>query len=124
PDGRLIAYTSDETGQSEVFVQPFPPTGAKWQVSAAGGDQAQWRGDGGEIFYLGPDGRINAVAVKRDPEFASGDPQPLFLSELTPTTVTGDRNQYLVTRDGQRLLLIEPAAAHRGPRMNVVTNWR
>lgn len=123
PDGRLIAYSSDELGQSEIFVQPFPPSGAKWQVSVNGGDQAQWRGDGGEIFYLGPDGRMNVVTVQRNPEFATADPHTLFVTELTPTSVTGDRNQYLVTRDGQRFLLLEPDYARVGPRMNVITNW-
>lgn len=52
PDGHGIAYTSDETGTPEVYVQPFPTTGAKWQVSSMGGSDPQWRGDGRELFYV------------------------------------------------------------------------
>jgi len=124
PDGRLIAYSSDELGRSEIFVQTVPPTGGKWQVTSNGGDQAQWRGDGGEIFYLGPDARLYGVRVQMNgAELSSEDPKALFATEITPTTITGDRNQYVAMRDGQRFLLLEPVASRRGMRIGVITNW-
>jgi Tol biopolymer transport system component len=64
PDGRWIAYASDETaGRTEVFVQAFPPTGAKWQISNGGGSEPNWSGDGRELFYLTPQGMLMSVEI-------------------------------------------------------------
>ena len=122
PDGRFVAYTSDETGRPEVFVQTFPPTGGKWQVTTTGGDQPYWRGDGKELFYLGPDGRMMSIATDLAPDAAFGDPVPLFQTSLVPASVTGNRNQYLVTRDGQRFLLCE-SATPTPPHLTLVVNF-
>jgi eukaryotic-like serine/threonine-protein kinase len=110
PDGRFLAYTSDESGREDVFVQPFPPTGAKWQVSAAGGSEPAWRGDGREMFYVGPDFRLMSVTVTPSSTvLAFGPPRALFKIPVEQTTVTG-RN-YAVSRDGQSVLVVEQQGA-------------
>ena len=67
PDGKWVAYSSNESGRWEVYVTSFPEAHGKWQVSNAGGDQPRWRSDGKELFYLGPDSRMMAVPVKTGP---------------------------------------------------------
>ena len=64
PDGRYLAYASDETGRAEVYVQTMPPGGGKWQVSTVGGDQPTWRKDGKELYFLASDGRLMATPVR------------------------------------------------------------
>src|SRR4030095_9293979 len=66
PDGRWIAYQSDESGRVEIYVQPFPGPGRKVRISVSGGVQARWRRDGKELFYLGSDNRLMAVPVQLD----------------------------------------------------------
>src|SRR5262249_35083715 len=78
PDGRFFAYVSDESGRSEVYVQTFPLSTAKWQVSAEGGSQPLWRRDGKEMFYIAPDGQLMAVPVSTGVAFEAGTPKPLF----------------------------------------------
>ncbi len=110
PDGRFISYSSDETGRPEIFVQTFPPSENKWQITINGGDQAFWRGDGKELFYLALDGKVMSVTMQLDPSVTFADPTVLFQTPLTLVSMTGRRNQYLVTRDGQRFLLVESAS--------------
>jgi Tol biopolymer transport system component len=106
PDGRFVCYTSDETGRPEIFVQTWPLSDGKWQITFGGGDQAFWRGDGKELFYLAPDGKL--MSVQTDLTTRSfADPVALFQTALTPVSITGNRNQYLVPRDGQRFLFLE-----------------
>jgi len=69
PDGHFIAYTSDESGRAEIYVQTFPVSGQKWQISTEGGEQAQWRSDGKEIFYLSLSVDVMAVDVRSSPRF-------------------------------------------------------
>ena len=78
PDGRWIAYTSDEGGQPNVYVQPFPGAGGKYQVSRDGGSYPVWRADGKELFYLGADATLMAVPIDATREFEAGVPQALF----------------------------------------------
>src|SRR5262249_49818345 len=78
PDGRGIAYVSDEHGTADVLVQPMPPTGSKWQISRGGGGEPAWRADGNELFYVGADNTIMAAPVRREPSFQPGPPVPLF----------------------------------------------
>src|SRR5438552_14112577 len=90
PDSQWMAYTSDESGQREVYVRPFPAADAQWRISIAGGEQPRWRGDGQELFFLGPAGKMMAVAIKTGvpsepgtkPSFEPGVPQPLFEAHL------------------------------------------
>jgi Tol biopolymer transport system component len=113
PDGRWIAYTSNESGRSQVYVQPFPPDGAKWQVSTDGGNAARWRGDGGELFYS--NGRsILAVAVTATAgELRIGAPQPVADEGST---------DYVVTSDGKTLIAASAAAQSPMP-IQVVLDW-
>ena len=64
PDSRFIAYESDETGTYEIYVQPFPPTGGKWQISVGGGSDVAWRGDGAEMYFMDGTGMLVAVPVR------------------------------------------------------------
>ena len=123
PDGKWLAYTSDESGSHEVYVRRFPGTGTKWQVSTRGGAQGRWRGDGRELFYLAPDGKLMAVSVKSSStSFEVGTPRALFNTGITGSFV--DRfNQYVVMRDGQRFLVnISDEDTNPAP-ITVVMNW-
>jgi hypothetical protein len=105
-DGRFIAYTSNESGSSEVYVQPFPTTGAKWQVSKGGGLGPQWRRDGSELFYLAPDKKLIAVAVKAGPSFAAGAAHALVDTRITSWESSNNQGaHYAVSSDGQRFLV-------------------
>ncbi len=102
---RWIAYTSDETGRSEVYVRDFPGGNQKWQVSTQGGGLPHWRSDGRELFFLTLDGTLMAAAVKPGELFASGTLQALFATGLQVTPQKIYMNQYAVSRDGQWFLL-------------------
>jgi Tol biopolymer transport system component len=78
PDPRWIAYASDESGVYEIYVQPFPPTGGKWQVSTGGGVQPRWRRDGKELFYVAFDRTLMAVDVSTTPAISFGAPRRFF----------------------------------------------
>jgi Tol biopolymer transport system component len=120
PDGRWLAYASDESGSSEVYVQPFPGPGSKSQVSIAGGMQPRWRGDGHELYYREPSGRFMAVPVTvRAGSFEAGTPQPLF--DLRP--IAGPGTHYDVTGDGQRFIVSVPARAEGASPLTLVLNW-
>jgi hypothetical protein len=103
--GRWVAYRSQESGRSEVYVRRVslagPSDAGKWQVSTEGGVEPRWRGDGKELYYVsGP--TLMAVAVKTaGGSFEAGTPTPLFEARLP---FAGGRNRYVVTRDGQRFL--------------------
>jgi Tol biopolymer transport system component/tRNA A-37 threonylcarbamoyl transferase component Bud32 len=120
PDGRWIAYTSDESGSNEAYVQPFPPSGSKWQVSLGGGTHPRWRGDGKALFYLS-DGKMMTVAIRTERGVVEADPPRV----LFPVSViqAGPSYNYDVTADGQRFLVLAPVGDNR--QSLVVTNdWR
>lgn len=121
PDGRYMAYTSNETGRGEVYVQTFPQHLGKWTVSNSGGVEPMWRQDGNELFYLKPDDTMTSVEVKtRAGEFQAGIPKPLFQVQL----ITGDwRNRYVASPDGQRFLMLVPAGDAKPEPITVVVNW-
>jgi serine/threonine protein kinase len=99
PDGRWIAYVSDESGAQQVYVQSFPTLGGQRQISTEGGTQPQWRRDGKELFYLAPDRQLMAVTVKAGATFEHDAPRALFQTELN---VAALRQSYAVSADGQR----------------------
>ncbi len=119
PDGRWVAYVSDEAGKDDVFVTPFPGLGGKWQISTAGGMFPRWRRDGTEIFYLAPDNKLMAAAVNGNgSSFEVGAVKPLFEARaLDPT-----RNRFAVSADGQRFLMNSAPQTASAP-ITVVLNW-
>jgi serine/threonine protein kinase len=121
PDGRWVAYSSNETTRLEIYVAPFPWTGAKWQVSASGGYAPEWRRDGKELFFLVPGaGQLVAAAVNGSATgFKVGDLHPLFRADLSPTTVG---TIYSPTRDGQRFVAITAGEEGSMP-LILVQNW-
>jgi eukaryotic-like serine/threonine-protein kinase len=126
PDSHWMAYTSDDSGQREVYVRPFPPGDGETRISIAGGEQPRWRGDGRELFFVGGDGKMMAVAVKATtglkPTFEAAAPQPLFETRLAQF-VENAAFEYDVTADGKRFLLDTVAGGTSAPVLNVVLNW-
>ena len=124
PDGRFIAYSSNESGTQEVYVMDFPKPTGKWKVSTEGGAEPQWRRDGRELFYLGGRPRkLMAVDVRAvGATFQAGVPRALFEANLDPRTNV--RNRYVVSPDGQRFLIIAPAEQAGPTPLTVVLNWR
>jgi Tol biopolymer transport system component len=119
PDGRWMAYHSNESGRSEVYVRPFPGPGRRWQVSTEGGLWAHWRKDGSEIYYQATSGQVMAVPVERRGEGLSfGAPSPMF--ELDPQE---SNFRFSPTADGERFLTIERAGAQAPEPLTVVVNW-
>ena len=120
-DGRWLAYASDESGRFDVFVQPFPPTGAKWPVSSDGGTEPRWRSDGRELFYLSSDRRLMAAPTQTAPPFESGKLEALFDADVRELTLPF-RRRYDVAANGQQFVLAEPPP-RRPPPITVIINW-
>ena len=120
PDGKRVAYFSNESGTVQVFVQPFPATGGKWQVSVNGGTSLAWGRDGKELFFVTTDNRLVSVDVESGAEFRAGVPKPLFQVPGLATTTTGLKLG--VTRDGKRFLLVTTGGAMESP-ITVLLNW-
>jgi len=120
PDGRWLAYHSNESGRMEVYVQPFPGPGAKWRVSRDGGQFPRWRGDGKELFFVAGDRALMAAEVVAGPTFAAGDPRPLF--PIHPRARTLDC-PYDVTADGRRFLVSVTSGEDASVPITLVQNW-
>ena len=119
PDTKWIAYDSTESGRREVWIQPYPPTGDRWQVSNAGGVTPQWRQDGKELFYVRGDGTLMAVPISGGAAPAIGTATALF-----QTFLLGGGTGYSVSPDGQRFLMgVAPSGLDVAP-ITVRTNWR
>ncbi len=124
PDGGWIAYDSNETGESEVYVQRFPGLGGKVTISTDGGSQPLWSPDGRELFYRGPRGMM-VVPVETEPTLRLGDPSVLFETQYY---FFRTRRTYDLAPDGQRFLMVKEGAAtddSAGPavQIHVVLNW-
>jgi eukaryotic-like serine/threonine-protein kinase len=132
PDGRLIAYSSDESGKNEIYVRPFDtsaameasgangtPVSGKWMVSNGGGTSSLWRRDGKELFYLSLDGRAMAVEVNTTGAFRAAIPKPLF---KVPTGVV----YWDVSADGRRFVMAVPSTMNTATqsKLTVVLNWQ
>ncbi len=126
PDGRWLAYVSNESRRFEVMVRPFPGSGETVQVSAVGGSQVRWSSDGTELFYIAPDARLMAVSIAArtgSQALVVGAPVPLFSTRLaTGANVTGTKPQYAVAPDG-RFLLNARVDEGASPPLAVVVNW-
>jgi Tol biopolymer transport system component len=119
PDGHWVAYSSDETSQPEIYLRRFPGGEEKRLVSSGGGTQAKWKGDGTELFYVAPDGRLFAVPVRTAGPVAVGRPAALFRSAIA--TRIEARNEYVVSADGTRFLV--NSKLDRSAPVAVVLNW-
>ena len=119
PDGKWIAYVSNESGKNEIYVRSFPDTGGKWQISTEGGEDPIWSRGGGEVFYIASSTRVMTVPVKAGSTFEAGTPQFLFEARIRPDTGA----QYDVSKDGKRLLVdVDVTEAAETP-IALVQNW-
>ena len=124
PDGRWVAYQSNESGRFEVYVQPFPGPGGKWQVSTAGGTDARWRSDGKELFFLAADAQLMAVPVRAsNSTFEAGSPAALFQRRMVVGGGADLRAQYAVSRDGRFLLNVPDDTSTAAP-ITLILNWK
>jgi hypothetical protein len=128
PDGHWMAYTSDESGQRDVYVRQFPDGEGEKRISIAGGEQPRWRADGREIFFLGGDGKMMAVMVNamagQKPTFEVDAPRSLFEAHLAQNAIQNATFEYDVTADGRRFLLNTVAGGSTSTLLlNVVLNW-
>jgi hypothetical protein len=121
PNGRWIAYASNESGRWEIYVQAFPGPGGKWQISNRGGTEPLWRADGKELYYLSLDRQLMAVEVGTEGEFEVGVPVPLFTAPVSSDIFTQSR--YVASGDGQRFLCVSPMESGSVPATTVVVNW-
>jgi hypothetical protein len=121
PDGRWVAYQSDESGRSEIYLQPFPGPGERIQVSA-GGTQVRWARRSAELFYIGADRRLIAVPVSIAANGAAtlGEPKPLFQISAGGGAQFG--LQYAVSGDGQRFLVNNQSVDP--PSITMILNWK
>ena len=123
PDGRWVAYSSNETGRWEIYVVSFPEPSGKWQVSSGGGQQPKWRGDGRELFYLSPQGKMMAVPVNLGNTVDAGMPMALFQAHPRQPVSAVDVFTYDVSRDGRRFLIITQVEHSGASPMSVILNW-
>ena len=121
PDGRWVAYVSDESGSPEVYVQSFPKPSGKWQISTAGGADPRWRRDGRELYFISADRKLMAVDVKADATFQAGVPQALF--DVRVSGLVDVRGHYAVSADGRRFLVNRLGESGGSSPMTVVLNW-
>jgi eukaryotic-like serine/threonine-protein kinase len=122
PDGHFIAYYSDDSGPYEVYVQPFPATGAKWQISSGGGMHPRWRRDGKELFFMAPNKNLMAVDVNLGKgTFEAGVPKALF--QTRSIGYSGPRNTYECSADGQRFLINSLQSDAVSIPVSVIVNW-
>ncbi len=121
PDTHWVAFESDESGNFEVYLSPFPGGGAKWQVSQGGGVQPIWNRDGKTLYYLAPGGRLMAVSVQeKGAAVEIGTPRQLFQTPMADADAFG--RAYTVTPDGKRFLVEKSGQVATFP-LTLVTNW-
>lgn len=120
PDGRFMAYVTNESGRNEVYLVPFPGAGGKWQVSSAGGMAPRWRGDGRELFYLAPDSRVmSAEIVPKGDRLEVGAVRPMFETRSLQSPV----GAYDPSSDGKRFLVVTEADQTNSEPITLVVNW-
>jgi len=127
PDGRLVAYDSDESGTYQVYVQPFPSPKAKWQVSTDGGFYPRWNRNGKEMFYISKDGKLMSVGIHFDGRnFEAEIPKPLFQLRLDSLYLSGTAGDtpYDVSPDAKRFLILRPVGQNSAVHaINVIVNF-
>jgi eukaryotic-like serine/threonine-protein kinase len=122
PNGHWLAYTSNESDRFEIYVQPYPGPGGRWQISTEGGREPVWNPNGRELFYRNGN-KMMAVDIATQPGFAASKPRMLFEGRYEPAPIPVAN--YDVSSDGQRFLMVKPAEQEQAPKMqiNVVLNW-
>jgi Tol biopolymer transport system component len=119
PDSRWIAWTSDESGSNEVYVQAFQNAGGRWKISTKGGDHPRWRGDGKELFYIASDGKLMAAELKGGAGFDAAEPKPLF--DVRSLRAVG--GNYAVVDEGRKFLVVTTLENPNATPFTVVLNW-
>ncbi len=123
PDGRWVAYVSDESGRPEVYVQPYPRTGGKWQISTDGGTERVWARNGRELFYRSGN-KMMAVETRTQPSFSAGKPRMLFEGQYLTNGFPFMSAAFDVSADGQRFLMVKETDQAASPtQITVVLNW-
>ena len=124
PDGKWVAYQSDEAGHYEIYLQPFPGPGDRIQVSSGGGQQVRWARDGSELFYIAADQRLTSVRVTFGASGSPvlGTPLPLFRTEFDSSFMM--RQQYVVSPDGERFLINAATDEIDPPSITLILNWK
>jgi len=127
PDGRWIAFESNESGRVEIYVQPFPGPGPKTLISTSGGAQARWRSDGRELFYIALDERLMAVPIRLPSSGGEvvdvGRPAPLFTTRVGGAVQAPLPAQYVVGASGERFLMNTVVAQTDTSPITVILNW-
>jgi Tol biopolymer transport system component len=122
PDGRWLAYASNESGQSEVYVRPFPETAtAKWQVSTAGGNEPAWASTGRELLYVNGKGEMTSAQVTPGATFSLGKQRPLF--STTQFARPGPIPSFSLSPDDQRFLMVREGDNSQQSELIVAENW-
>ena len=122
PDGKWVAYNSNESGRFEVYVVPFPANGQRFPVSRNGGSQPTWRADGGELYYLSPDGVLNAVKVTvSGTTFVTGEPAQIIRPKLAG--VSSVVEQYAPHPSGTKFLFLDTVGDETTLSIGVLLNW-
>jgi hypothetical protein len=126
PDVKWVAYQSDDSGRFEIQVQRFPDGKDKTRVSVKGGTQVRWRGDGRELFYVGLDGRLMAVPIQlsESGQPTVGEAAPLFMTHIGGAVPGVSRQQYVVSKDGQRFLMDNVLDDASSPGITLLLNWK
>jgi len=126
PDGKWIAFESDESGHFEIYLQPFPGPGGTTRVSTNGGAQVRWRSDGKELFYIALDGRLMSVPIQvasNGQTIEPGTAIPLFATHSGSVVSIPFNQQYDVSPDGQRFLMSTLRSDNASP-ITVILNWQ
>jgi eukaryotic-like serine/threonine-protein kinase len=124
PDGRWVAYQSNESGRDEIYLHAFPVPGERIQVSSGGGQQVRWSAVGPELFFIGADHQLVSVRVTFSPNGSVmlGPSAPLFRTDFENNVQA--RQQYVVSKDGQRFLVNMPTDTVDLPTISVILNWK
>jgi len=123
PDGKWFAYSSNETGNWEIYVSPFPNPTSRWQVSRAGGEEPRWRRDGKELFFLTPDHHLMAVPVNSSTTFEAGAPITLFQVHSRQPISALDFFSYDVSADGQKFFIDTKIDDPQTTPPSIILNW-
>jgi hypothetical protein len=127
PDGRWVAFQSDEAGRTEIYIQSFPVANGKERISTNGGTQVRWRPDGREIYYISSDLRLMAVPLRFESTSGLLQPQapiPLFATSIGEALPGVFRQQYAVLNDGQQFLMNVVVDSNVSVPINVIANWK